>query len=153
MNAFKQTSYFLKYLEKKQEIIELNLHKSKNELAKINEKINLNCIKHDEIGEMINRLFQRGVIHRLDINKMMRLQAIYIGEQQNIEQENMQLYSDRNSENKKIDDYNRALQLTTKRHHKILLHFNKIKCEKLLILGNNMENEIQEIASYGKTHF
>lgn len=140
-------------LEHKQEILRGNMATAENRILQIKTLI----IQHQQdcisIDQQMKTLTPSGLVSRDDIYTGIRRQGALLNQQQFIIQEIKQLESELGVQERKIQQYRTAMTVLDKRHYKLSFYLQRIRREYLRRSENNIENEIQEIAGYGRKVF
>ncbi|QQG29070.1 type III secretion system protein [Pectobacterium carotovorum] len=153
MNVWRRGRGFVQMLEHKQDILHGNIATAENCLS----QIKLLIIQHQQecmsIDQQMKKLTPSGLVSRDDIYAGIRRQGALLNRQQFITQEIKQLEGKKDTEERKIHQYRAAMAVLDKRHYKLSFYLQRIRREYLRRSENNIENDIQEIAGYGRKAF
>ncbi|GLY60830.1 hypothetical protein Pcaca05_16870 [Pectobacterium carotovorum subsp. carotovorum] len=153
MNVWRRGREFVQMLEKKQDVLHGNIAAAENCLA----KIKLLIVQHQQecmsIDQQMKKLMPSGLVSRDDIYAGIRRQGALLNKQQFIIQEIKRLEKKQDAEEKKLHQYRSAMAVLDKRHYKLSFYLQRIRREYLRRSENNIENDIQEIAGYGRKAF
>ncbi|WP_224558184.1 type III secretion system protein [Pectobacterium versatile] len=153
MNAWHRGRGFVQMLEHKQEILHGNIATAENRLSQIKSLIAQHRQESMSIDQQMKKLTPSGLISRDDIYAGIRRQGALLNQQQFIVQKIKQLEGEQDLEEKKLQQHRAAMTVLDKRHYKLSFYLQRIRREYLRRGENNIENEIQEIAGYGRKAF
>ncbi|XTZ39298.1 type III secretion system protein [Salmonella enterica] len=153
MDAWRKGTEFVRMLERKQEIVQGNIAQAESRLRNIMALIDQHQQEYSSINQQIKLLTPSGVLNRSDIYKGIRRQGALLTHQQMVIQKITQLEEEKYAQEQKLEHYRSELNLLDKRHYKLTFYLKRLRSEHLRRLDNNAENEIQEIACYGRKDF
>ncbi|MGP3590897.1 hypothetical protein [Vagococcus sp. WN89Y] len=153
MDAWRRGTGFVRMLERKQEILQGNIAKTESQLNQIKILIAQYQQESTFINQQIKLLTPSGVLSQADIYKGIRRQGALISHQQIVIQKITQLEDEKYATEDKLEQLRTAMNVLDKRHYKLTFYLQQLRREHLRRLDNNAENEIQEIAGYGRKSF
>ncbi|EOS94417.1 type III secretion system protein [Erwinia tracheiphila] len=148
MNAWRDVGRFISTLERKQRLLQNNIHKTKRKIDHIGSIITQQYEEFAGINQEIKRLTPSGVVNRHDLYQGIRRQGALLTHQQVIIQKITQLKQDQRVQEKKMQQYRVEMNLLDKRHHKMSDYLQKAYRLYLKQRANRIENDIQEMAVY-----
>ncbi|MBN3264707.1 type III secretion system protein [Pectobacterium brasiliense] len=153
MDVWRRGRGFVQMLEHKQDILHGNIATAENCLSQIKSLI----VQHQQecmsIDQQMKNLTPSGLVSRDDIYAGIRRQGALLNRQQFIIQEIKQLEGKKDNEERKLNQYRAAMSVLDKRHYKLSFYLQRVRSEYLRRSENNIENDIQEIAGYGRKAF
>ncbi|MEI7200800.1 type III secretion system protein [Pectobacterium parvum] len=140
-------------LEHKQDILHGNITKAENCLSQIKSLIVQNQQESMSIDQQMKSLTPFGLVSRDDIYAGIRRQGALLNRQQFIIQKIKQLEDEQGTTERELHQYRAAMTVLDKRHYKLSFYLKRVRREYLRRSENNIENDIQEIAGYGRQAF
>lgn len=150
MEAWRKGREFVGMLERKQQTLQQNIVKTENQLAQVKLQIELHQQEFTDINQQIKMLTPAGVLSRADIYKGIRQQGALLTHQQYVLHKINQL----ESEQHKLEQLNlqqrSAMNQLDKKHYKLNHYLQSLRLDYIRRCDNTAENEIQELAGYGR---
>lgn len=150
MEAWRKGREFVGMLERKQQTLQQNIVKTENQLAQVKLQIALHQQEFTDINQQIKMLTPAGVLSRADIYKGIRQQGALLTHQQYVFHKISQL----ESEQHKLEQLNlqqrSAMTRLDKKHYKLNHYLQPLRRDYIRRRDNAAENEIQELAGYGR---
>lgn len=153
MEAWRKGHEFVCMLERKQQILQANIVKVENRLAHIKSQIAQYQQECADINQQIKMLTPKGVNSRGDIYKGIRQQGALLAHQQQIMHKINQLEDKKYSMEDELLQFRVTMTLLDKKHYKLSYYLQPLRREYIRRCDNDAENEIQEIAGYGRKNF
>lgn len=153
MEAWRKGREFVRMLERKQQILQGDIVKAENRLAKLKVQITQYQQECADINQQIKMLTPNGVNSRADIYKGIRQQGALLAHQQQVMFKINQLESEQYDVEDNLLQYRSKMTMLDKKHHKLSYYLRPLRREYLRRSDNNTENEIQEIAGYGRKSY
>lgn len=153
MEAWRKGREFVSMLERKQQVLQGDIVKVENRMAKIRLQIAEYQQECADINQQIKMLTPSGVHSRADIYKGIRQQGALLTHQQLVFHKISQLESEKYKLERSLDQYRAAMTQLDKKHYKLSYYLQPLRREYMRRSDNSAENEIQEIASYGRKNF
>lgn len=153
MNAWRRGCEFVRRLERKQEIFKGEIARIESQLTQISALIAEYQQQCAGINQQIKLITPSGVLDRADIYKGIRRQGVLLMDQHRVIQKITQLEEEQYVLEDKRQHSRAAITLLDKRHYKLTTHLQQLRREHLRRRDNNAENEIQEMAGYGRKNF
>jgi len=152
MNAWHKCREFLLMVEHKQQLNMTDILYAENKIQQINEKIERFRQEFAYTNQQIKTLTPSGVLARSDLYKGIRQQGALITHQQLVIHQITLLEDELQTVQQKLEQLHLAKGILDKKHHKLTYHMKQMRSENLRRQDNNMENELQELAVYGKKY-
>src|SRR5471030_3533195 len=153
MEAWRKGREFVCMLERKQQILQGDIAKAENRLAQIKVQIAEYQQECADINQQIKMLTPAGILSRADIYKGIRQQGALLAHQQLVIHKISQLESEQHNLEHTLHQHRAAMTLLDKKHYKISYYLQPLRREYIRRCDNDAENEIQEIAGYGRKGF
>ncbi|KAF1368341.1 type III secretion system protein [Yokenella regensburgei] len=153
MEAWRKGCDFVSLLERKQQILQGDIVKTENRLAKIRLTIAEYQQECADINQQIRMLTPSGLHSRADIYKGIRQQGALLTHQQLVLHKINQLENEKYNLENKLEQHRAAMILLDKKHYKLSYYLQPLRREYIRRCDNDAENEIQEIAGYGRKSF
>lgn len=153
MEAWRKGCEFVSLLECKQQILQGDIVKTENRLAKIRLTIAEYQQECADINQQIRMLTPSGLHSRADIYKGIRQQGALLTHQQLVLHKINQLENEKYNLENKLEQHRAAMILLDKKHYKLSYYLQPLRREYIRRCDNDAENEIQEIAGYGRKSF
>ncbi|EHM45781.1 MAG: type III secretion system protein [Yokenella regensburgei] len=153
MEAWRKGCEFVSLLERKQQILQGDIVKTENRLAKIRLTIAEYQQECADINQQIRMLTPSGLHSRADIYKGIRQQGALLTHQQLVLHKINQLENEKYNLENKLEQHRAAMILLDKKHYKLSYYLQPLRREYIRRCDNDAENEIQEIAGYGRKSF
>ncbi|MGL5530096.1 MAG: type III secretion system protein [Plesiomonas shigelloides] len=153
MEAWRKGREFVSLLEHKQQILQGDIVKTENRLAKIMLAIAEHQQECTDINQQVKMLTPSGLHSRTDIYTGIRQQGVLLTQLQLILHEINQLENEKYNLENNLEQHIAAMSLLDKKHYKLSCYLRPLRCEYIRRCDNNAESEIQEIASYGRKNF
>ena len=153
MEAWRKGREFVSLLERKQQILQGDIVKTENLLAKIRLTIAEHQRECADINQQIKMLTPSGLHRRADIYKGIRQQGALLTHQQLVLQKINQLENEKYNLENNLEQYRAAMNLLDKKHYKLSYYLQPLRRDYIRRCDNDAENEIQEIAGYGRKNF
>ncbi|MGE4802493.1 type III secretion system protein [Yersinia hibernica] len=153
MEAWRKGREFVSMLERKQQILLGDIAKAESQLAQIRLKMAEYQQECADINQQIKMLTPTGVHSRADIYKGIRQQGALLTHQQLVLHKISQLETEEYKLEHSLEQHRSAIILLDKKHYKLSYYLRPLRREYMRRGDNNIENEIQEIASYGRKSF
>lgn len=153
MEAWRKGREFVSMLERKQQILQGDIVKTENRLAQI--KLNIAECQQEcaDINQQIKMLTPAGVHSRADIYKGIRQQGALLTHQQLVLHKINQLETEKYKLEDSLEQHRLTMTLLDKKHYKLSYYLQPLRREYIRRCDNDAENEIQEIAGYGRKSF
>lgn len=153
MEAWRKGREFVSLLERKQQILQGNIVKTENQLAKIRLTIAEHLQECADINQQIKMLTPSGLHSRADIYKGIRQQGALLTHQQLVLHKINQLENEKYNLENNLEQHRVAISLLDKKHYKLSYYLQPLRREYIRRCDNDAENEIQEIAGYGRKSY
>ncbi|HEN3636235.1 TPA: type III secretion system protein [Yersinia enterocolitica] len=153
MEAWRKGHEFVCLLERKQQILQGDIVKTENRLAKIRLTIAEYQQECADINQQIKMLTPFGLHSRADIYKGIRQQGALLTHQQLVLHKINQLENEKSNLENNLKQHYAAMSLLDKKHYKLSYYLQPLRREYIRRCDNDAENEIQEIAGYGRKSF
>lgn len=150
MEVWRKGHEFVGMLERKQLTLQRNIVETENQLMQVKLQIQLHQQECTDINQQIKMLTPAGVLSRADIYKGIRQQGALMMHLQYVSQKISQL----ESEQHKLEQLNlqqrRVMTQLDKKHYKLNHYLQPLRRDYIRRCDNAAENEIQELAVYGR---
>ncbi|KML20838.1 type III secretion system protein [Leclercia adecarboxylata] len=150
MEVWRKGHEFVGMLERKQLTLQRNIVETENQLMQVKLQIQLHQQECTDINQQIKMLTPAGVLSRADIYKGIRQQGALMMHLQYVSQKISQL----ESEQHKLEQLNlqqrRVMTQLDKKHYKLNHYLQPLRRDYIRRCDNSAENEIQELAVYGR---
>lgn len=153
MEAWRKGREFVSLLERKQQIMQGNIVKTKNRLAQIKLTIAEHQQECADINQQIKMLTPSGLHSRGDIYKGIRKQGGLLAHQQLVLHKINQLENEKYNLGHHLEQHVAAMSMLDKKHYKLSSYLQPLRREYIRRCDNDALNEIQEIAGYGRKSF
>lgn len=153
MEAWRKGREFVSMLERKQQILQGDIVKAENRLAEVKLTIAEYQQASADINQQIKMLTPSGLHSRADIYKGIRQQGALLTHQQMVLHKINQLEDEKHNLEDRLEHHRAAMNLLDKKHYKLSYYLQPLRREYLRRCDNDAENEIQEIAGYGRKSF
>ncbi|MCZ4057963.1 hypothetical protein O3W44_01010 [Pantoea sp. LMR881] len=150
MNALHKGRSFLMFLEKKQFLLNREIHCINRKLITIDDKLKNAMSEIEHLNKQLEDIIPSGVQSREQIYNMIRAQGMLLSCQQEIVQYILSLEDNKKELEAMMAKCCHAKKMLDKRQAKISSWVLKLKYESNIQIDFQLENEIQEIAVYGK---
>lgn len=153
MQVWRKGREVIALLERKRETLQGYIAKTANQI----EKTALEIAKHQQecaaINQQIKMLIPNGLYNRADIYKGIRQQGILLTQQQLIFHKIDQLENEKDTLEDNLKHYQAGMNLLEKKNYKLSHYLQPLRRDYLRRCDNDEENDIQEMACYGRKNF
>lgn len=153
MDVWRKGCEYLSMLERKQGTLRRNIAMVENQLAQITKKIAELQLEYAHFNQQIKGLTPSGLVNRVDIYKGIRKQGALITQQQLVYHKISQLEDEKCDQEQTLYELQTATKVLDMKHYKISFYLQPLRREYLRRCDNNIENEVQELAGYGRKNF
>jgi len=150
MQALRKCKEFIRMLEHNQNILQAEIIKSEGILAHIKLLMSEQQHQFDMINKEIKNLSPKGLLSRKEMFKNIRSQAVLLSKQQFLIYRINEIEQELDQQNNKVKEKKNTMFKLNKRHRKLSSHSIRIRRRYFLDNLNKSENEIQEVACYGR---
>lgn len=150
MEAWRKGREFVGLLERKQQVLQQDIVKTENNLAQVNLQIQQYQQEISYINQQIKILAPAGVMSRADIYKGIRQQGALLTHQQYVFHKINQLESEQQKLAQKKEQLLVSMTQLDKKHDKLNYYLQPLRHDYIRRCDNAAENEIQEMARYGR---
>lgn len=150
MEAWRKGREFVCMLERKQQVLQGDIAKTENRLAQLRQQIAQHQQECEDINQQIKMLTPAGLHCRADIYRGIRQQGALIAHQQLVMHKINQLENEQYKQEQILHQYRASMTQLEKKHYKLSYYLQPLRREYMRRCDNNAENEIQEIAGYGR---
>lgn len=153
MEVWRKGREFVSLLKRKQQILQGDIVKTENRLAKIRLTIAEHQQECADINQQIKMLTPYGLHSRADIYKGIRQQGALLTHQQLLLHKINQLKNEKYNLENNLEQHRATMNLLDKKHYKLSYYLQPLRHKYIRRCDNDAENEIQEIAGYGRKSF
>lgn len=153
MQAWRKGCEFVRMLERKQQVLQGDIIRTEDKLAQLKTQIAHYQQELADINQQIKMLTPAGVFSRADIYKGIRQQGALLTHQQLVFHKINQLESEQEKCMHTLEQYRAAMNRLDKKHYKLTYFLQPLRRDYLRRRDNAAENEIQELAGYGRNNF
>ncbi len=153
MEAWRKGREFVGMLERKQQVLQQDIVKTENNLAQVNLQIKQYQQEFSNINQQIKMLTPAGVMSRADIYKGIRQQGALLTHQQYVFHKINQLENEQEKLERNREQLRASMTRLDKKHYKLNYYLQPLRRDYIRRCDNAAENEIQEMAGYGRKSF
>lgn len=153
MEAWRKGREFVGMLERKKQVLQHDIVKTDNNLAQIILQIQQYQQELSDINQQIKMLTPTGVMSRADIYKGIRQQGTLLTHQQYVFHKINQLKSEQQKLEQNKEQLRASMTRLDKKHYKLNYYLQPLRRDYIRRRDNAAENEIQEMAGYGRKSF
>ncbi|EMY3602384.1 hypothetical protein [Klebsiella aerogenes] len=150
MEAWRKGREFVRMLDRKQHFLQGDIVKTESRLAQVRLQIMSHQQEVTDINQQIKMLTPAGVVSREDIYKGIRQQGALLTHQNIVFHKISQLENEQYNLENTLEEQRAALSVLDKKHYKITYYLQPLRRDYLRRCDDAAENEIQEIAGYGR---
>lgn len=153
MEAWRKGREFVGMLERKKQVIQQDIVKTDNNLAQVILQIQQYQQEFSDINQQIKMLTPAGIMSRADIYKGIRQQGALLTHQQYVFHKINQLESEQQKLEQNKEQLRASMTRLDKKHYKLNYYLQPLRRDYIRRRDNAAENEIQEMAGYGRKSF
>lgn len=153
MEAWRKGREFVGMLERKQQVLQRDIFNTENNLTQVKLQIQQYQQEFSDINQQIKMLTPAGIVNRADIYKGIRQQGALLTHQQYVFHKINQLESEQLKLEQQGEQQRALMTQLDKKHYKLNYYLQPLRREYFRRCDNAAENEIQEMAGYGRKSF